>query len=100
MTTTRGFTVGEGTGWRMRALRIIRWRKRHGTAPWLTVHGLESGCLPEPSGKSRRGHQWQKISVGKRDAGSEPGAFRRGLERSPTRRGAYRKARVPMVFWI
>src|SRR5215468_8662648 len=100
MTTTRGFTDGEATGWRMRALRIIRWWKRHGTAPWLTVHGLESGCLPKPSGKKPHGAPMAENIRGETRYRIGTGRIwaRVGTISDPS--GAYRKARVPMIFWI
>src|SRR5262245_63261124 len=100
MTTTRGFTVGESTGRRMRARRIIRWWKRRGLALWLIVHGLESGYLPKPSGKrphgapmaeNIRGETRSRIGVGRISVPV-------GTISDPSE--AYRRARVLMVFWI
>src|SRR5262249_18755380 len=100
MTTMRGFTVGKVTGRRMWAPKIIRWWKRRGMAPWLTVRGLENGCLPKPSGKKPHGAPMAENIHGETRSpiGVERISVRVGMISDPS--GAYRKARVPMVFWI
>src|SRR5262245_10063318 len=100
MTTTLGFTVGKVSGRRMRALSIIRWWKPRGMAAWLTVHGLESVCLPKPSGKKPRGEPMVEDTRGETRNRIGVGLIsaRVGTISDPS--VPYRKVRVPMVFWI
>src|SRR5262249_52074149 len=68
--------------------------------PWLTVRGLENGCLPKPSGKKPHGAPMAENIHGETRSpiGVERISVRVGMISDPS--GAYRKARVPMVFWI
>src|SRR6267142_1613135 len=99
-TTTPGFTGDKTNGGRTRVLRIIRWWKLPGMARWLTVHGLESVCLPNPSGKKQRGEPMGENIHGETSRRIGVGhIFARGgmtFDRSV----AYRKARVLMAFSI
>src|SRR4029450_7856523 len=100
MTTTPGFIDDKKNGRRTQVLRIIRWWKPRGMARWRTVHGSASVCLPQPSGKKRRGEPMVENIHGETSRRIGVGRIlaRGGMTSYPW--AAYRKARVPMVFSI